>query len=87
MNKSAKSKVIAKFGGSETNTGSTEVQIALLSGRISELTDHMKLHPKDLHSEKGLRSLVAKRRKLLNYLSRKNYEGYKVILAELNLRK
>ena len=82
-----KQAIISKFQHSPKDTGSTEVQIALLTERIQYLTQHFKSHKKDFHSRRGLLKLVNHRRKLLDYLKRKNSESYKNILKELNLRK
>ena len=82
-----KQDIIKKFQGHEKDTGSTEVQIALLSERILYLTEHFKAHKKDHHSRRGLLQLVNQRRKLLDYLKQKNAESYKKILKDLNLRK
>ena len=82
-----KQEIIKKFSTHEKDTGSTEVQIALLTERIRYLTEHFKMHKKDHHSRRGLLKLVNQRRKLLNYLKEKNVDGYKKILKELNLRK
>jgi small subunit ribosomal protein S15 len=71
----------------ETDTGSPEVQIALLSGRISYLTEHFKIHKKDHHSRRGLLKLVGQRRRLLNYLKTKDMERYKAIIDKLGIRK
>jgi small subunit ribosomal protein S15 len=79
--------IVAKFGGSEKNTGKPEVQIALLTERILELTEHLKEHKKDHSSRRGLLKLVGQRRRLLRYLKGKDLESYRAILAELNLRK
>ncbi|AHC15185.1 30S ribosomal protein S15 [Salinispira pacifica] len=79
--------VVEKFGGSEKNTGKTEVQIALLTQRITELTEHLKNHKKDHSSRRGLLKLVGQRRRLLRYLKGKDLEGYRALLSELNLRK
>lgn len=87
MTKEEKLAIITEFGGSATNTGSTEVQVALLTARIKELTEHMKTHKKDLHSRRGLIALVSQRRKLLAYFTRTNYEGYKALIAKLGLRR
>jgi len=87
MTKEEKAAIIAEFGGSATNTGSTEVQVALLTARIKELTEHMKVHKKDHHSRRGLIALVSQRRKLLKYFTRTNYEGYKALIAKLGLRR
>ncbi len=87
MTKEEKAAIIAEFGGSEANTGSTEVQVALLTARIKELTEHMKMHKKDHHSRRGLIALVSRRRKLLKYFTRTNYDGYKALIAKLGLRR
>jgi len=87
MTKEEKAAIIAEFGGSATNTGSTEVQVALLTARIKELTEHMKVHRKDHHSRRGLIALVSQRRKLLKYFTRTNYEGYKALIEKLGLRR
>jgi small subunit ribosomal protein S15 len=79
--------VVEKFGGSEKNTGTPEVQIALLTERILELTEHLKEHKKDHSSRRGLLKLVGQRRRLLRYLKGKDLESYRAILSELNLRK
>ncbi len=71
----------------EKDTGSSEVQIALLSKRIAHLTEHLKTHRKDFHSRRGLLMMAAKRRKLLDYLKRKNLESYQDIVKKLNLRR
>lgn len=82
-----KKEIIAKFGNNENDTGSPEVQIALLSGRITYLTDHFKIHKKDHHSRRGLLKLVGQRRRILNYLKGKNVERYRTIIKELGIRK
>lgn len=82
-----KQEVIKKFQGHEKDTGSAEVQIALLTTRIIYLTEHFRSHKKDFHSRRGLLKIVNQRRKLLDYLKTKNVERYKKILQELNLRK
>jgi len=87
MDKAVKSEIIKKHGRTPSDTGSTEVQIALLSKRISELTEHMKVHKKDVHSRRGLMTLVSQRRKLLKYLERENHELYVSLTGELELRK
>lgn len=71
----------------EKDTGSADVQVARLTQRINELTDHFKAHPKDHHSRRGLLIMVARRRSLLDYLARTEGDRYKTVLAELNLRK
>ncbi len=87
MTKEEKIAIITEFGGSATNTGSTEVQVALLTARIKELTEHAKVHRKDHHSRRGLIALVSQRRKLLKYLTNSNYESYKALIAKLGLRR
>lgn len=82
-----KQEVINKFKNHDSDTGSTEVQIALLTERILYLTEHFKSHKKDFHSRRGLLKIVNQRRKLLDYLKRKDAEKYKKILKDLNLRK
>ena len=82
-----KHEIIDKFKNHEKDTGSTEVQIALLTGRITDLTPHFRSHKKDHHSRRGLLKIVNQRRKLLDYLKQKNMERYKTILQELNIRK
>jgi len=79
--------VIQKFQKHEKDTGSTQVQIALLTERITYLTEHFKMHKKDHHSRRGLLKIVNQRRKLLEYLKQKDAEQYKTIIKELNLRK
>jgi small subunit ribosomal protein S15 len=71
----------------ETDTGSTEVQIAILSERIRHLTEHMKVHKKDFHSQRGLLMLVGRRRRLLDYLRRNDVERYRAIIAKLGIRR
>jgi len=82
-----KQKVIKQFQKHEKDTGSTEVQIALLTERIQYLTEHFKSHEKDHHSRRGLLKTVNQRRRLLEYLKRKDADQYKKILKDLNLRK
>jgi small subunit ribosomal protein S15 len=82
-----KSKIIEKHRMSEKDTGSTEVQLALFSERIKELTGHLKDHPKDNHSRRGLLGMVAKRRKLLEYLSKKDKIRYGKVIKKLGLKK
>jgi len=82
-----KSKVIEEFKQHENDTGSPEVQVALLTERIKYLTEHFKTHKKDFHSRTGLLKLVGKRRKLLNYLKEKNVERYRRLISRLGLRK
>ena len=82
-----KAAIIQDFRIHDTDTGSTDVQIALLTQRINELTGHFKTHTKDHHSRRGLLKLVGQRRRLLDYLKSKDVAGYRKIIAELNLRK
>ncbi len=81
-----KQEIIKKFARHEGDTGSPEVQIAILTERINNLTEHIKQHKKDLHSRRGLIGMVNKRRKLLNYLKRKNPERYREIIEILGIR-
>ena len=83
----AKKEIIDRFKLHDKDTGSTEVQVALLSNRITYLTDHFKTHKKDHHSRRGLLKLVGQRRRLLNYLKKTDVDRYKQIIAELGLRK
>ena len=85
--KEVKTEVIVNNRTHETDTGSPEVQIAILTARINELNEHLKVHKKDNHSRRGLLKMVGKRRGLLNYLKEKDIERYRAIVAALNLRK
>jgi small subunit ribosomal protein S15 len=82
-----KSEIIEKFRTHDTDTGSSEVQIALLSDRISYLTEHFKVHKKDHHSRRGLLKLVGQRRRLLQYLKQRDIAKYRTIIQELGIRK
>jgi len=82
-----KQELVAKFGRSEGDTGTAEVQIALLTERINDLTEHLRAHSKDHHSRRGLLMLVGQRRRLLRYLQRKDIERYRTIVSELGLRR
>jgi small subunit ribosomal protein S15 len=82
-----KSELVKKFGSSKNDTGKTEVQIALLTERIKYLTDHFKEHSKDNHSRRGLLKLVGQRRRLLDYLSKKDIERYRSLIKELGIRR
>lgn len=82
-----KQATISKFGANDADTGSTRVQIALLSDRIDHLTEHLKVHRKDHHSRRGLLMLVGKRRRFLDYLRDNDIEEYRALIAELGLRK
>lgn len=87
MNSEEKSKIIEEYRLKEGDTGSPEVQVALLTHRINDLTGHFKTHKKDFHSRTGLLKLVGKRRNLLNYLKKKDIARYREIIERLNLRK
>ena len=87
MTKEEKLEIIKKFGESEKDTGKSEVQIALLTKRINDLTEHFNKHTKDHHSRRGLMMMVGKRRRLLDYLMKKDIERYRGIIKELNIRK
>jgi len=87
LTKDQKVAVVAEYGASDKDTGRTEVQIALLTSRILELTEHFKVHKKDHASRRGLLKLVGQRRKLLKYLSRIDLEKYRELIKKLNLRK
>ena len=87
MEQISKSEIIAKFGRKEGDTGSPEVQIALLTARINHLTEHLKVNKKDHHSRRGLLQMVGKRRGLINYLKEQDIERYRALAAKLNLRK
>lgn len=87
MDKARKLEIIKKFGRSEGDTGSPEVQIALLTERIQSLTEHLKVHKKDHHSRRGLLMMVGQRRGLLNYLSDQDIERYRTLIKELGLRR
>lgn len=82
-----KEQIISKHGGDAKNTGKTEVQIALFTERIQDLTGHAQRHKKDNHSRRGLIRLVAKRRKLLDYLAKNDISRYRAIVADLGLRR
>ncbi len=84
--KEKKQEIIKKFGSHESDTGSASVQIALLTERIKYLTEHFKEHPKDFHSRRGLLKLVGRRRKLLKYLKKYNFEEYRKVIKELGLK-
>ena len=83
----AKSEIIDEFKKKDGDTGSTEVQVAILTERIKHLTEHLKTHKKDCHSRLGLLKLVGKRRRLLNYFKNKNLEGYRALIEKLGKRK
>ena len=87
ITKETKSNIIEKFKTHPTDTGSPEVQIAVLTQRINELNEHLQTHKKDHHSRRGLLTMVGKRRSLLKYLKDNNLEKYRTLIAELGLRK
>ncbi|MGA2765116.1 MAG: 30S ribosomal protein S15 [Spirochaetia bacterium] len=87
LTKEKKAEVITTFGANDKDTGATEVQIALLTKRVDELTEHFKRHPKDTNSRRGLLKIVGQRRRLLAYLQRRNLTKYRELLERLNLRK
>ena len=87
IDKEKKQKIIKSFQTGGSDTGSAQVQIALLSERIKELTAHLNVHKKDNHSRRGLLRMVGKRRKLLNYLKKHNNESYSSIISSLGLKK
>ncbi len=82
-----KREIAAKFGANELDTGNTKVQVALLTERINHLTEHLRTQKKDHHSRRGLLMLVGRRRRFLDYLQRKDLEGYRALIKELGLRK
>jgi small subunit ribosomal protein S15 len=87
ITKERKEEIIGQYGKDGADTGTPEVQIAIFSARINELTDHLKIHPKDHSTRRGLLKLVGKRRRLLNYLMSSDIERYRSIIAELGIRK
>lgn len=87
MSKEKKQEIIAKYGRKEGDTGSPEVQIALLSARINELTEHLRINKKDHHSRRGLFKMIGQRRGLLDYLKRTDINGYRNLIESLGLRK
>ena len=87
LNAEKKTEVIEKFATKKGDTGSPEVQVAILTNRINELSEHMKEHKKDFHSRRGLLAMVAKRRKLLDYLKKKDTGRYEALIKELGLRR
>lgn len=87
ITKEMKADIVKKYGGSATDTGRPEVQIALLTARINDLTPHFESFPKDHHSRVGLLKMVGKRRRLLDYLREKNIDRYRKVIEELQIRK
>ena len=87
ISKEKKAELIKTYGRTPNDTGSPEVQIAILTTRISELTEHLKSNPKDHHSRRGLLQMVGQRRGLLDYLKKTDLEGYRTLIEKLNIRK
>lgn len=87
MEKERKNEIIEQYKLHEGDTGSPEVQVALLTERINHLTEHFKVHKKDHHSRRGLYMMIGQRRALLNYLKKKDIERYRAVIASLNLRR
>ncbi|HHW25438.1 MAG TPA: 30S ribosomal protein S15 [Bacillota bacterium] len=87
MQKEEKARIIAEYGLHEHDTGSPEVQIAILTARINKLTEHLKANKKDHHSRRGLLKMVGHRRNLLNYLMKKDIERYRALIEKLNIRR
>src|SRR5205823_10172918 len=87
LTKEEKQESLSQHGRSEAATGSPQVQIALLTRRINELTEHLRAHPKDHYSRRGLLKLVGRRRRLLQYLQKRDLEGYRALIQELGLRR
>lgn len=87
LTKDRKAQLVKEFGKETTNTGSTEVQVAILTDEINELTEHLKVHTHDYHSKRGLLMKVGKRRSLLDYLKKNNVVSYRDLIKKLNLRK
>lgn len=87
ISKEKKAEIIAAYGRNPQDTGSPEVQIAILTERITELTEHLKVNPKDHHSRRGLLMMVGQRRGLLDYLMKKDIEGYRALISKLGIRK
>lgn len=87
LTKEVKQEIVKEHGSTEKDTGKTEVQVALLTKRIEELTEHFKTHSKDHNSRRGLLKLVGQRRRLLNYLSKSDLERYRTLISKLGLRK
>ena len=86
LEKDVKSDIIAQYKRGDYDTGSTEVQVALLTQRIRDLTEHLKIHTKDHHTRRGLLQMVGQRRRLLNYLKKSDIERYRKVIADLQIR-
>jgi small subunit ribosomal protein S15 len=87
LTKEAKQEIVRAHGANNEDTGSTKVQVALLTRRINDLTQHLREHPKDHYSRRGLLKLVGRRRRFLNYLQKRDLEGYRALIKELGLRR
>lgn len=87
MTKDLAHNLVTQFGVNEKDSGNPKVQVALLTHRIASITEHMKAHKKDKHSRRGLTTMVAQRRRLLNYLQRNDLEGYRGLIKQLDLRR
>ena len=87
INQAKKAEIIKEYQLKEGDTGSPEVQVAILTARIGELTEHLKQHPKDNHSRRGLLKMVGQRRSMLNYLMKKDVNRYRALIAKLGIRK
>ena len=87
ISKEKKAEIIATYGRKPGDTGSPEVQIAILTNKITYLTEHLKQHPKDHHSRRGMYKMIGKRRGLLDYLKKTDLEGYRALIEKLGLRK
>ena len=86
VSKERKAELVAQYGASDKDSGSAEVQVALLTERIKGLTEHMKVHPKDFHTRRGLLMLVGKRRRLLSYIKARDIEEYRTLIKSLGIR-
>jgi len=86
LSKDTIASIIAEYKRGDADTGSTEVQVALLTQRIRDLTEHLKMHKKDHHTRRGLLKLVGQRRRLLNYLKKSDIERYRAVIAQLGIR-
>ncbi|HJF46310.1 MULTISPECIES: 30S ribosomal protein S15 [Atopobiaceae] len=86
VSKERKAELVAQYGANDKDSGSAEVQVALLTERIKGLTEHMKTHPKDFHTRRGLLMLVGKRRRLLSYIKARNIEDYRTLIKSLGIR-
>lgn len=86
LTKEVKAQIMAEYGKSENDSGSAEVQVALLTQRIKDLTEHLKVHGKDHHTRRGLLMLVGQRRRLLGYIKKRDIEGYRELIAKLGIR-